>query len=103
YEKKEATIKDDDLMFAFLDGDYGSRIDDDSLFIQLYVDDIGLTNPIGVKNDRHKMFMVYFSLEDFPDQYRSQLEQIYLVAACESGILKVIGLMLRIVDEHRSF
>ncbi|CAF4075472.1 unnamed protein product [Rotaria magnacalcarata] len=46
-----------------------------------------LTNPIGVKKDRHKMFMVYFSLEDFPDQYRSQLEQIYLVAVCESGIL----------------
>ncbi|CAF3283343.1 unnamed protein product [Rotaria socialis] len=87
-KKKEATIKDDDLMFPFRDGDYGSRIDDDSLLIQLYVDDIGLTNPIGVKKDRHNMFMVNFSLEDFPDQYRSQLEQIYLVAVCEGGILK---------------
>jgi hypothetical protein len=88
-QQQEATITDNDLMFSFRDGNFGSRIDDNSLLLQLYADEIGLTNPIGAKKHQHKMFMVYFSLEDIPDKYRSQLEHIHLVAICESGILKV--------------
>ena len=40
---------DDDLMLSYRDGHFGSRIDDNSLLIQLYTDDIGVTNPIGGK------------------------------------------------------
>jgi hypothetical protein len=76
-------------MFSFRDGHFGNRIDDDSLLMQLYIDDIGLANPIGAKKDKHKMSMIYFSLEDIPDQHRSQLEHIYLVGICTSGTLKV--------------
>ena len=36
--------------------------DDANLLIQLYVDNIGLTNPIGQQKDRHEMTMVYFLL-----------------------------------------
>ncbi|CAF3774852.1 unnamed protein product [Rotaria sordida] len=83
---------DSDLMFSIRDGYYGNRFDQDSLLIQLYLDDIGLTNPLGAKRDKHKMTMVYFSLEDVPDKYRSKLDFIQLVAVCESKILKgVIG------------
>ncbi|CAF1425434.1 unnamed protein product [Adineta steineri] len=88
-QQKIAVEKDDDLMLSFRDSTFGCRIDDDSLMIQLYMDDIGLTNPIGAKKDQHKMAMIYFSLEDTPEQYRSQLDCIYLVGLCPTSILKV--------------
>ncbi|CAF2907634.1 unnamed protein product, partial [Rotaria sp. Silwood2] len=78
-----ATDMDDDLMFSYRDGAYGSRIDDGSLLLQLYIDDIGVTNPIGVKKDQHKLSMIYFSLEDVPDQYRSRLDFIHLLGVCK--------------------
>ncbi|CAF1139753.1 unnamed protein product [Rotaria magnacalcarata] len=53
---------DSDLMFSIRDGHYGNRFDEDSLLIQLYLDDIGLTNPVSAKRDKHKMTMVYFFL-----------------------------------------
>ncbi|CAF3992468.1 unnamed protein product [Rotaria magnacalcarata] len=99
-QQEEAVVKDEDIMFSFRDSNYGFRIDDDSLLIQLYADEIGLTNPIGAKKDRHKMFMIYFSLEDIPDKYKSKLDQIHLVALCESVIIKlqIEGL---VVNGHR--
>ena len=76
-------------MFSLREGNFGMRIDDESLLIQLYIDDIGLTNPIGPKKDRHKMTMVYFLLEDMPDKHRSQLQSINLLAICPSDSVKV--------------
>ncbi|CAF4414605.1 unnamed protein product [Rotaria socialis] len=87
-QQQTITKHDDDLMFSIRDGYHGSRLDHDSLLLQLYLDDIGLTNPIGSKRDQHKMSMVYFSLEDIPDQLRSKVDFIQLVAVCESKILK---------------
>ncbi len=64
-QQQRITVKnDDDLMLSSRDGCYGSKIDDDSLMIQLYLDDKGLTNPIGVKKDQHKLAVTSFSLED---------------------------------------
>ncbi|CAF4088968.1 unnamed protein product [Adineta steineri] len=88
-QQQEKVFIDEDLMFSFRHGHFGNRIDDDSLLIQLYMDDIGLTNPIGCRKERHKMCMVYFSLEDIPNEHRSQLEHIHLVGICNSAILKV--------------
>ncbi|CAF4385153.1 unnamed protein product [Rotaria sp. Silwood2] len=92
--QQEAVNNDDDLMFSFREGNYGARVDDQSLLIQLYADEIGLTNPIGSKKDQHKFFMIYFSLEDIPDQFRSKLDHMNLVALCNNKILKVKFLML---------
>ena len=88
-QNKQSTARNDELMFSFRDGYFGDRIDDDSFLVQLYLDDIGVTNPIGAKKDNHKLAMFYFSLEDVPDQYRSKLDFIQLVAICESKVLKV--------------
>lgn len=81
--------EDDDLLLSIRDRRNGNRIDDDNLLIQLYLDDIGLTNPIGSKRDKHKMSMMHFALEDVPDEHRSKLDYINLVGICESKILKV--------------
>ncbi|CAF1425408.1 unnamed protein product [Adineta steineri] len=88
-QQRIAVENDDDLMLSFRDSTFGNRIDDNSLMIQLYMDDIGLTNPIGARKDHHKMAMIYFCLDDTPEQYRSQLDCIYLVGLCPTSILKV--------------
>lgn len=93
-QQRRIIVEDDpDLMFSVRDAQFGHRFDEDSLLIQVYLDDIGLTNPLGAKRDKHKMTMVYFSLEDVPDKYRSKLDFIQLVAVCESKHLKVNFLM----------
>ena len=74
--EKRSSMLNDDLMFSFRDGHFGTRIDDDSLLIQLYLDDIGVSNPIGAKKDSNKLTMIYFSLEDIPDEYRSKIDFI---------------------------
>ncbi len=88
-QQRIATECDGDLMFSIRDGYHGNKLDHDTLLLQLYLDDIGLTNPIGSKRDEHKMSMVYFSLEDVPDKYRSKIDYIQLVGICQSKILKV--------------
>lgn len=88
-QQRVAAEDDNDLLFSIRDGCNGHKIDEDNLLIQLYLDDIGLTNPLGSKRDRHKMSMLYFSLEDIPDEHRSKLDFINLVGVCDNKILKV--------------
>lgn len=88
-QQRMAVEIDDDLMLSYRDGQFGSRIDDNSLLIQLYTDDIGVTNPIGAKKDQHKLSMIYFCLEDLPEIYRSRIDFINLVAICPTKIFKV--------------
>lgn len=98
-EQQLATELDNDLMFSIRNSYYGLRLDDDHLLIQLYLDDIGLTNPLGSKRDQHKLSMVYFTLEDIPDQYKSKLDFIQLIGICDSRILKVKALIkIRIIN-----
>ena len=86
-------------MFSIRDAYNGGRIDHDSLLLQLYVDDIGLTNPLGSKHDHHKLSMIYFSIEDIPDQYRSKIDFIQLLAVCDNGIFKVNTLTINSNNE----
>ena len=78
---------DPDLIFSFRDCIKGKKIHKQSFLIQLYVDDIGVTNPIGPKKGQHKLTMVYFMLEDVPDPFRSMLQCIHLAAICYSKYL----------------
>ena len=88
-QQRVATETDQDLMYSIRDAYHGNKLDEEALLIQLYLDDISLTNPIGSKRDNHKMSMLYYTLEEIPHQYRSKLDFIYLVGICESYILKV--------------
>ncbi|CAM4846644.1 unnamed protein product, partial [Rotaria magnacalcarata] len=62
----------------------------DSLLFQLYVDEIGLTNPIGAKKDTQKVTMLYVQLADLPDTVKSMVNQLdfwlYLNTLQTSGI-----------------
>jgi hypothetical protein len=81
------TQKDSDLMFSFRDGTKGKKMNKQTFLIQLYVDGIGVTNPIGPKKGQHKLTLVYFTLEDIPDIFRSTLNCINLVAICHTKYL----------------
>ncbi|CAF4440556.1 unnamed protein product, partial [Adineta steineri] len=83
HKQQTLTNLDNDLMFSIRESYHGLALDNNHLLIQLYIDDIGLTNPLGSKRDRHKMSMIYFTLEDIPDTYRSKLDFTQLVAICE--------------------
>lgn len=89
HQQQVARDLDNDLMFSIRHGCYGLGIDDDHLLIQLYIDDISLTNPLGAKRDKQKFSMIYFMIEDIPDENRSKLDSIQLVGLCNSKILKV--------------
>ncbi|CAF4294544.1 unnamed protein product [Adineta steineri] len=78
---------DRDLMFSFRDGIKGEKLNKQSFLIQLYVDGIGVTNPLGSKKDQHKSTLVYFALEDIPDIFRSTLQCIKLASICYTRYL----------------
>lgn len=86
---RKAVEHDDDLMVSFRHGNFGAGIDATDHLIQLYIDDVGLTNTIGPRRDRQKMTMIYFLLDGIPDQFRSLLQSINLVAVVPSQALKV--------------
>lgn len=87
--QRKIVKEDSDLMFSLREGNFGDRIDDKSVLVQIYIDDIGLTNPIGPRSNLHKMTMVYLSVEDLPDEYRSEVQSIYLLAVAPSNGIKV--------------
>ncbi|CAF3937425.1 unnamed protein product [Rotaria sp. Silwood1] len=74
-------------MFSFRNGSRGENINKKTFLIQLYVDGIGVTNPIGPKKDQHKLTVIYFTLEDIPELFRSILQCINLVTICYTKYL----------------
>ncbi|XP_040069990.1 uncharacterized protein LOC120842871 [Ixodes scapularis] len=48
------------------------------LHILLYTDELGITNPLGAKQKRHKLLVVYFSVLNLHPRYRSELKNIHL-------------------------
>ncbi|CAF1395926.1 unnamed protein product [Rotaria sordida] len=86
-DQNEITQADSDLMFSFRHGIRGNKINKKSFLIQLYVDGIGVTNPIGPRKGLHNITMVYFLLEDIPDIFRSTLQCINLAAICYTKYL----------------
>ncbi|CAF2188491.1 unnamed protein product [Rotaria magnacalcarata] len=83
---------DTDLMYDYRHGSQAEeniilRDKPDPLLFQLYIDEIGLTNPIGAKKDTQKITMVYFQLDDLPSTVKSMLQSIGLVAMCNSNYL----------------
>lgn len=88
-QERKSTNMDHDLLLSFRHGNFGSRIDDDSLLLQLFIDDIGVTNPIGAKKDNHKLTMLYYTIEDLPQECKSKSYFVQLLGICKSKCLKV--------------
>ena len=66
---------------------------DSEIFIQFTMSygDLELQNPLR-SNKTHKLGMFYFSILNIPPQYRSQLNNIFLLAIAKTRDLKQFGL-----------
>lgn len=57
--------------------------------IQLFFDDVQLTSPL--KTKPHKVCSIYFIVRNFPPNFVSKLENIYLVSLCDSDVVDEFG------------
>lgn len=57
----------------------------------LYADDFETGNPLGSSKGKHKLTGVYASIPAFPDEYKSQLENIFLACLFPARFRKQFG------------
>ncbi len=86
------TTKDKDLLLSYRNGTAAAankslQTNIDSWLLQLYSDDVGITNPIGPKKDEKKLSLFYYILDDLPPIIRSLLNSIGLIGICLSKSL----------------
>lgn len=60
----------------------------DSLQIQIFTDGFEVCNPLKSKVNKHSQIAVYFSILNMPSESSYNLDNIHLVALCNSSILK---------------
>ncbi|XP_042148673.1 uncharacterized protein LOC121837191 [Ixodes scapularis] len=78
-----------------------------NLHVALYTDELGITNPLGPNQKRHKLLVVYFSLLDLHPRYRADLSNIHLTLMAKyqdvekEGLQKVLDPLLRDLAELR--
>ena len=63
-------------------------IDDRSLKILLYYDDVNVANPL--TNKMHKIGFFYYQLANICNKYRSKLKSIHLLATCNVTIRDLV-------------
>lgn len=90
---KRDSCSDDSHMESITDGElFRSDVfflnNPSALFIQLYVDEVELCNPIGAKKGRHKVTAVYYIIGNLNSKYRSQERFIHLAILAKHSIIK---------------
>lgn len=64
----------------------------DSIRITFYYDDIEVVNPLGSKTCIHKIGAFYFTIQNFPPELNSKLENIFIVSLCYTEDIKKYGM-----------
>lgn len=59
-----------------------------SIQIQLALDELEIANPIGSKATLYKLLIVYFSVANIPEKFRSKLSNINVLMICNSDDIK---------------
>jgi hypothetical protein len=86
------TKKDKDLLLTYRNGTAAAANESlekniNSFLLQLYSDEVSVTNPIGPKKDEKKLLLFYYILDDLPPIIRSLLNSIGLLGICLSKLL----------------
>ncbi|CAF4739506.1 unnamed protein product, partial [Rotaria sp. Silwood2] len=81
--------KDKDLLLIYRDGTAAATNKSlekniNSFLLQLYSDEVSVTNPIGPKQDEKKLSLFYYILYDLPPIIRSLLNSVSLFGICLS-------------------
>ena len=61
------------------------------LGIQIYIDEVELSNPLGSKKGKHKVSVFYWVLMNLPSKFRSSLRSIQLLGVVSCKLLKQRG------------
>lgn len=85
-----STFKENDLF----------RLHPDALQIELAIDDFETCSPIKSKATMHKICAVYFRIRNIPPELNSKLNNIHLLALCESSHLKPDNCSINDILEH---
>jgi hypothetical protein len=59
-------------------------------YIQIFYDNLGLTNPLNAGATKNNSGMFYFTNLSFPQRYSSTLANIHLLAMCQTNNKKKI-------------
>jgi uncharacterized C2H2 Zn-finger protein len=91
-ETISTTKKDIDLLLTYRDGTAAAnnkslQNNPNSFLLQLYSDEVSITNPIGPKKDEKKLLLFYYILDDLSPIIRSLLDSIGLIGICLSKFL----------------
>ena len=91
-ETISTTKNDKDLLLTYRDGTAAAANkalvrNINSFLLQLYTDEVSVTNPIGPKKDEKKLLLFYYILDDLPPIIRSLLNSIGLIGICLSKFL----------------
>ena len=62
------------------------------IHIMLYIDEIVLTNPIGAFASKHKYYMLYSQILNFPKKIRSSENSIFFMSMVNSKHIKKYGI-----------
>jgi hypothetical protein len=59
-----------------------------TIFLQIYMDEVELCNPIGTHRNKHKLCMFYLQAVNIPPQFRSTRATVFPLAVLNSSCLK---------------
>lgn len=62
-----------------------------ALRLQLYYDDVEVTNPIGSKAGVHKLGLFYYTIQNLPFTINSSMNSVFLLAVCYTTDIKKYG------------
>lgn len=71
----------------------------DALKLRLYQDSFEIVNPLGSAKSKYKILAVYLSIGNYPDNIRSHVNSMYLVALCREKLFDPAKVFGRIVKD----
>lgn len=71
----------------------------DALELMLYQDSFEIVNPLGSTKSKYKILAVYLSIGNYPDNIKSHVNSMYLVALCKEKLFNHTKVFGRIVDD----
>lgn len=71
----------------------------DALKLMLYQDSFEIVNPLGSAKTKYKILAVYLSIGNYPDNIRSHVNSMYLVALCKEKLFNHNKVFGKIVDD----
>jgi hypothetical protein len=100
-------VRKSDTLYDYTDGSAFTEhpffsLHPEALRLNLYVDDLGLCNPLGGAKKKHSITAVYFQIGNLEQKHLSTMQSIHVVAIANAVLVKKYGLSAvfsKIADE----